>query len=152
MTIRRQMILLIATPTLVIYIAILGLMMLYTYRESKRSTERTMTQLASSYASRFDGQLREAARIAETTADFMETAGPLPDEKVYQQLERNVARSPLVYGACMAFEPGTVKPPGELFAPYVHRQGEAFHRLNIDASRAGGTQKDDITFVVVRLK
>src|SRR4051794_39112195 len=101
------MVLLIATPTMVIYVAILGLMMLYTYGESKQSTERAMTQLASAYASRFDGQLREAARIAETTADFAETVGPLPDEKIYKQLERNVARSPLVYGACMAFEPGT---------------------------------------------
>lgn len=128
------MILLIATPTLVIYIAILGVTMWYTYQESKQVTQRSMTQLASAYASRFDGELTEIARIADTTADFVETVGPMPDEMVYEQLQRNVARTPLVYGACMAFEPGVVKPPGELFAPYVHRDGNAFHRLNIDRS------------------
>jgi sigma-B regulation protein RsbU (phosphoserine phosphatase) len=130
------MILTIAGPTLVIYVAILGVAMAVVYRESKQGVERGMTQLASSYASRFDGQLREAAQIAETSAGFVETVGALPDEKIYEQLQGAVARSPLVYGACMAFEPGAVKPPGELFAPYVCRNvnGEGFRRLNIDRS------------------
>ncbi len=134
MKLRRQMILLIALPTLVIYVVILGLAMVYTYRESKGARQRSMTDLSVSYASRFDGQLREVARIAETTASFMKTVGPLPDEKVYQQLERDVAQSQLVYGAAMAFEPGAVKPADLLFAPYVCRQGESFRRINIDRS------------------
>src|SRR3954470_6105682 len=102
MKLSRQMILLIALPTLVIYVAILGLGMWYTYRESRSARQRAMTDLSQSYASRFDGQLCEAARIAETTASFMETGGPIPDEKVYEQLQRNVAQSQLVYGAAMA--------------------------------------------------
>jgi sigma-B regulation protein RsbU (phosphoserine phosphatase) len=128
------MILLIAVPTLVIYVAILGVAMYYTYRESKQAVERSMTQLASSYASRFDGHLREAAQIAETTASFMGTVQSLSDEKIYQQLQRGVARSPMVYGAAMAFEPGTIKPGDELFAPYVCRDGDGFRQLNIDRS------------------
>src|SRR5258705_9607912 len=134
MKLRRQMILLIAIPTLVIYAAILGLAMAYTYRESKDARQRAMIDLSTSYASRFDGQLREVARIAETTANFMETVGPIPDEKIYQQLERDVAQTPLVYGACMAFEPWAVKSPELLFGPYVCRQDNGFRRINIDRS------------------
>ena len=134
MTIRRQMILLIALPTLAVYVVILGLATLYSYRESRQSVERAMRQLASSYASRFDGRLREAAQIAESNAAFMQTVGSLPEEKIYQQLQRGVEQSPLVYGACMAFEPGTVRPADELFAPYVCRSGEGFRRVNIDRS------------------
>jgi HAMP domain-containing protein len=136
MTLRRQMILLIATPTLVIYIAILGVTAYLTYHEAKESRQRMMMQLATSYAAQFDGQLREAAQIARTTADFIENAGTLRDEQIYAQLERNVSRSLPVYGAAVAFEPGTRKPAGELFAPYVHRSedGRGLRRLNIDAS------------------
>lgn len=134
MPLRRQMILLIAVPTLVIYVLIVGITTWYAYRESQASVQRSMTQLAASYAARFDGQLREAAQIAETTSGFMETVGLLPEEKIYEQLERDVRQSPLVYGACMAFEPGTMKPAGVLFAPYVCRGENGLRRVNIDQS------------------
>ena len=133
MTLRRQMVLLIAAPTLLIYVLILGVTTYFAYRESQQALQRDMTQLTSSYAAQFDGRLREAAQIAETTSRFMETIGPLPDEKIYEQLERNVRQSSSVYGACMAFEPGTIKPAGVLFAPYVHRSGDGVRRVNIDA-------------------
>jgi sigma-B regulation protein RsbU (phosphoserine phosphatase) len=128
------MILLILVPTLLIYVAILGLTMYLTYREARGAAQGAMMQLASSYASRFDGHLREAARIAQTTAGFAGSVGRLGEEEIYRQLERDVVQLPLVYGACMAFEPGTIKPPDELFAPYVCRDGEGLRRINIDRS------------------
>src|SRR5688572_8597194 len=134
MSIRRQMILLIVLPTLAIYVVILGLTTLHNYRESKRAVQRSMTQLADSYASRLDGHLREVAQIAQTNAGLMATIDTLADEKIYQQLQSDVTRSPFVYGAAMAFEPGTIKPGGSLFAPYVCRDGEGFRRVNIDES------------------
>jgi sigma-B regulation protein RsbU (phosphoserine phosphatase) len=134
MTLRRQMILLIAVPTLIIYIAVLGVRMRYAYLDSKEAAQRQMTQLASSYAMRFDGQLREAMQIAQTTAAAVQIAGPPPDERIYQLLERDVSQSPLVYGACMAFEPGALKPRDVLFAPYVCRDGEKFRRVDINRS------------------
>src|SRR5437762_12904125 len=110
MTLRRQMILLIAVPTFIIYVAVLGVRMRYADLESKEASQRQMTQLASSYAMRFDGQLREAMQIAQTTAAGVQINGAPADEKIYQLLEHDVAQSPLVYGACMAFEPGALKP------------------------------------------
>lgn len=131
MSLRQQMMLLIALPTLVIYGVILGLTMRYLYKQSKASVEQNMTTLASSYAARFDGSLREAAQIAQTTASSFEITTP-GDEQIYQQLERNVMGLPLVYGSAAAFEPGTIKPAGKLFSPYVCRDGEGLRRVNID--------------------
>ncbi|MGB7158199.1 MAG: SpoIIE family protein phosphatase [Tepidisphaeraceae bacterium] len=134
MTLRRQMILRIALPTLIIYVVILGVATWFAYRESKQAVERSMTQLALSYAARFDGQLREAAQIAATTSSWLETAQAVPEETVYRHLEHAVQQSPLVYGACTAFEPGTVKPASVLFAPYVCRTESGLRRVNIDRS------------------
>src|SRR5688572_4398834 len=110
MTLRRQMIIRIAVPTLLIYVLILGVTTWFAYRESRRAVERGMTQLANSYAARFDGYLREAAQIATTTSGWLQTAPSVGDETIYRHLEHVVRQSPLVYGSCAAFEPGTIKP------------------------------------------
>jgi sigma-B regulation protein RsbU (phosphoserine phosphatase) len=49
-------------------------------------------------------------------------------------LEDNVKQTPVVYGSCLAFEPGTRRPAGELFAPYVYRGKDGLQRTNIDES------------------
>ena len=115
------MILLIAGPALVIYVLILGIAAFSQYRQSKQEVELSMTRLAASYSSRFDGKLRDVARIADTTARFLDTGVQISDEVIYELLEDNVKQTPLVYGSCLAFEPGTRRPAGELFAPYVYR-------------------------------
>jgi sigma-B regulation protein RsbU (phosphoserine phosphatase) len=134
MTLQRQMIVRIALPTLLIYMLVVGLTARYVYRESRAAVERDMGRLAFSYASRFDGHLREALRIAETTARAMEAAPDITDEALYNLLIRNVEQTDLVYGSCMAFEPGVRRPGAELFAPYVHRASGGLQRMNIDDS------------------
>ncbi len=134
MTLRRQMIVLIVGPALVIYLVILGLSAVGQYRQSKHEVEQAMTRLAVSYSSRVDGYLREASRVATTAAHFFESGVPVPDDTVYTLLEDNVRQSPLVYGSCLAFEPGTRRPGDELFAPYVCRDGVELRRMNIDRS------------------
>ena len=134
MTLRRQMIAWIAGPTLAIYVAILGLAAVGQFRQSKEEVERAMTRLAASYSSRLDGHLRESARIAETTGRALETGFDFSDDAVYTLAENNVRQIPLVYGSCLAFEPGTRRPEGELFAPYVCRTATGLRRMNIDQS------------------
>jgi sigma-B regulation protein RsbU (phosphoserine phosphatase) len=128
------MIVWIAGPALVIYLLVLGLAAVSQYVQSKREVEQAMTRLAGSYSSRVDGYLREASRVATTAARFFESGVPVPDDTVYSLLEDNVQQSPLVYGSCLAFEPGTRRPAEELFAPYVCRAGDGLRRLNIDRS------------------
>lgn len=134
MTLRRQMIVWIAGPALVIYLLILGITAAAQYRQSKQEVERAMTRLAASYSSRLDGYLREASRIAATTARFFESGVAITDDTVYSLLEDNVQQSPLVYGSALAFEPGTRRPADELFSPYVCRDGDGLRRMNIDQS------------------
>ena len=135
MPLRRQMILLIAGPALVIYVLILGIAAFSQYRQSKQEVELSMTRLAASYSSRFDGKLRDVARIADTTARFLDTGVQISDDVIYELLEDNVKQTPLVYGSCLAFEPGTRRPAGELFAPYVYRGKDGLQRTNIDRER-----------------
>jgi len=132
MTLRRQMIAWIAGPALAIYVVILGATAANEYRQSKKEVERAATRLAASYAARLDGYLREASRIAETAARVMETGVEFTDEEVYTLLTENVEQTPLVYGSCLAFEPGTRRPADELFAPYVYRGKDGLTRMNID--------------------
>ena len=53
-TIRRKMIALVALPTLVIYVVVLGLTLVYLQDQSRQQVEREMTRLAANYAARFD--------------------------------------------------------------------------------------------------
>jgi hypothetical protein len=140
------MILLIAGPALVIYILILGIAAFSQYRQSKDEVELSMTRLAASYSSRFDGKLRDVARIADATARFVDTGVPIPDDVVYKLLEDNVKQTPLVYGSCMAFEPGTRRPAAELFAPYVYRSQGGLKRENIDRNVYDWTSDPNYTW------
>ena len=140
------MILLIAGPTLLIYILILGIAGLSQYRQSKQEVEQSMTRLSASYSSRFDDKLRDVARIADTTARFLETGLQISDVVVYELLTDNVKQTPLVYGSCLAFEPGTRRPVGELFAPYVYRGKDGLQRTNIDQSVYDWTSDPEYTW------
>ncbi len=132
MTLRRQMILWIAGPALVIYVVVLGLSAVSQYRQSQREVERAMTRLAASYSARLDGYLREVARIATTAAQVVQSGVEFSDDQIYTLLENNVEQTPLVYGSCLAFEPGTRRPTDELFAPYVYRGPHGLEQMNID--------------------
>jgi sigma-B regulation protein RsbU (phosphoserine phosphatase) len=128
------MILWIAGPILVIYVFILGLAAVGQYRQSKQEVERAMLRLAASYAGRLDGYLREVSRIAETAATVLQSGVDFSDAQIYTLLENNVRETPLVYGSCLAFEPGTRREGDELFAPYVYRGPTGLERMNIDRS------------------
>ncbi len=130
-TIRGRMILLIALPTLVIYVLVLGLAMAILRDMHQREVEREMTRLAVNFAARFEGAFREAAAVADATAHFMETAPDLAERQIYTQLRANVAQVPAIYGAAMAFEPGSYKTDDSLYSPYVHRDGQAMTEMNI---------------------
>jgi sigma-B regulation protein RsbU (phosphoserine phosphatase) len=128
------MILWIAGPALLIYIFVLGLTAVSQYRQSKREVVQAMTRLATSYSARLDGYLREVSRIAVTAAEVVQSGVELTDEQICALLENNVEQTPLVYGSCLAFEPGTRRTGDELFAPYVFRAAGGLERMNIDRS------------------
>lgn len=66
-----------------------------------------------------NNEMRSLARIAEDTALLLGIAPSIDEEQLYAILRQTTGRSPLVYGAAIAFEPGVFadKP---LFSPYVY--------------------------------
>lgn len=77
------------------------------------------------YASWYDSKLDMAAQIARTMASYLDEHPDIGEAELYRMLERNVEQSPLIYGSCVAFEPGMLPggtPEGKrLMAPYVYR-------------------------------
>jgi sigma-B regulation protein RsbU (phosphoserine phosphatase) len=130
-TIRGKMIALIALPTLVIYVGMLGVMMFHLRGEARSDVEHQMTRLAANYAARFDGAFREAAAVATATARFMETRPDLSEAEIFAQLSANTLQNPVIYGAAMAFEPGTFPSDHSLFCPYVYRGPDGLVEMNI---------------------
>jgi HD-GYP domain-containing protein (c-di-GMP phosphodiesterase class II) len=129
--IRGKMIAIIALPTLVIYLVVLGFMFSRLVASGRTQVERDMTERAVNYADRFDGAFERAASIALTTARLIETAPDLSEEQILAQLRANVLQDDAIYGAAMAFEPGAFKPGDELFSPYVYRNGSTVAFMNI---------------------
>ncbi len=130
-TIRTRMIAMIAMPTLVIYVVVIGLMMEHLRKEARAEVETEMTRLAGNYAARFDGAFREAAAVANAMARFIETAPDFTEGQLYTQLRANTELNPLVYGAAVAFEPGTYKRGDALFCPYVYRGPDGLVSMDI---------------------
>ncbi len=130
-SIRVKLVLFIAGPILVVFVVALLLTMAKLRADARAETEDEMTRLARNYAARFDGAFREAAVIARTTARFLETHPGLPEDEIFQQLRFNVLQNDVVYGAAMAFEPGTFPTDKPLFCPYVFRAEGGLQQMNI---------------------
>ncbi len=77
-----------------------------------------------------NNEMRSLARIAEDTAVFLDINREIPEEQLYAILRHTTGRSPLLYGAAIAFEPGVFagKP---LFSPYVY--GPELRQMDIGA-------------------
>lgn len=67
-----------------------------------------------------DNELVGLARIARNTATFIGIRSDLSADELYTLLGQNISRSPLLYGAAIAFEPHAFRPDVQLFAPYVY--------------------------------
>ena len=125
------MIALIALPTLAIYVLVLGLAMAHLRGENRVEIEAEMTRLAGDWAARFDDAFRSAAVLAEATARLIEDEPDLDEQQIFKQLQAMIGLDPVVYGAAMAFEPGTFKSDDSLFCPYVYRDQDGLRRMNI---------------------
>ncbi len=125
------MILLIGAPTLLIYVAILSITLVKLESAAKRNIETEMTRFAANLAARFDGEFREVKTVADTTADFLRAVPDVTIDQIFAQLEANVLQNGAIYGAAMAFEPGSFPTEMPRFSPYVYRNGNVIERMFI---------------------
>lgn len=134
LSIRGKMILFIGLPTVAIYTAALFWVISFAKHQVKATGERQMQHLAKTAAARFDEYISKPARIADTTARFISRVPNLDEEQIYGILSSNVSMNERIYGAAMAFEPGSYYDIKGLFSPYVYRNknGEGLIEMNID--------------------
>ncbi len=90
-------------------------------REAIKQTSERMQLVADLYAARFDGLFQLAGQIADHSATTLSTDPHIHEYELYELLRVLVADQPMVYGACIAFEPGGFKQGLDRFAPYVYR-------------------------------
>jgi response regulator RpfG family c-di-GMP phosphodiesterase len=133
MGIRAKMIVLIALPTLAVYLTVLGLMLAHLSSSNRADVQKRTAEQAALSADRFNDAFERAATVARLTARMMENAPDLGEEQIVRQLYDNVREDAAIYGCAVAFEPGAFRPGTELVAPYVFRKhGEgALQAMNI---------------------
>jgi sigma-B regulation protein RsbU (phosphoserine phosphatase) len=120
-SVRTRMIAFVVVPTALIYVGVLGATMAHLRQSARRDVEREMTRLAAHHASGFDAAFSAASAPAIANARFAQIHPDLTEAQIAELLRAALAQDPAVYGAAMAFEPGTYRGPDELFCPYVHR-------------------------------
>lgn len=153
MAIRWKLFLSIGTP-LVLLLTVLLIADHRRLRETAylQASER-IAELAERYAASFDGELRAIAQVSRSTAALLELRDDLSEAELYELLRRNVESDPLIYGSCIAFEPGafvgahagdaasasplpvaegpTERPDPRLFCPYVFRGERGLVRMDV---------------------
>jgi sigma-B regulation protein RsbU (phosphoserine phosphatase) len=119
-SIRWKLILSIILPLLLIASLVMGLTLKRVYDSAVSSLQQQRLLEVTLLARSIDNELVSLARIAEDTAAFMRVRStPQPDE-LYALLTENASRTPLIYGAAIAFEPYVYDSATRLFAPYVY--------------------------------
>ncbi|MHC4757861.1 MAG: SpoIIE family protein phosphatase [Planctomycetota bacterium] len=133
-TLRNKMIALIALPTLIIYVLILGAAWVYLGQQMNTQTEMEMQRLADIYAEKFNDILNKTANVADVTASLLPAIDDLEhsEEKIFQILRSNVSKDPIIYGAAMAFEPGIATDDDSLYSPYVYTTPDGLAQMDIN--------------------
>ncbi|MHC5019947.1 MAG: SpoIIE family protein phosphatase [Planctomycetota bacterium] len=132
LSVRAKLIISITLPLLLVAGCVVWFNFHSRRAEAFAETEARVSLLVRDYAGRLDGRFETAAQIARSTAAFLALAGPVTEARCYEMLEANLEQNPLIYGSCIAFEPGVFE-GRKRFAPYVHREGAGTRRLDIGA-------------------
>ena len=103
-------------------------------REARLEAEQLLAEQTRSLAARLDAELQRVGGSAAGIAALIETVRTPEESELWKIVQRSVARDPVTFGCCIAFEPGTYPGKPGLFAPYAHREigaaGET-HKTNV---------------------
>ena len=113
MPIRWKLILAIGGPLLVL----MSTLLILDYQRLKAvaltQNSHRVTEIALRHAARYKGVFDTVAQVARMGAAFVSTHGDLNEGELYELLREHVDRNRLVYGSCLAFEPGAFKLKGQ---------------------------------------
>ncbi len=133
-TFRRRIFYYIAFPLMLILFAIYGMNVYSGYFSAKQKLYDTLTHDAHSGATALGNLLDNAQSTTHGIANLL---GTLPEqyssedqEKVRSVLVGRLKRNPSFFGSAIAYNPDTYAEK-QLFAPYVYREGNFIHYLDI---------------------
>jgi sigma-B regulation protein RsbU (phosphoserine phosphatase) len=138
-SIRTKLILAICLPLLPLYLVVLSIDYHAGQDQAIAQMKDHLTEATARLAGEIDKELAVASQTVRNAATRM-TQGPWPDAAQLDALLRsNVAETPGVFGAAVAFEPRTFSTQRERFSRYVYR-----------ASADAALTATDITYDYVR--
>lgn len=130
---RWKLLIAIAAPLLTIY-AVIGVQEYRALRRQAIDEQRNLAEaMATYYAARFDGEFRQIAQAARSTAAFLTLHPDLDEAQLYELIDANLDQDPLIYGSCIAFEPGAFETGRQLYAPYGWKGDEGYGHIDIGA-------------------
>ena len=132
-SIRSKLIAAILLPLLAVYLGVLAINYSTGKRQAQVQAEQHLQELASNHATRLDGRFRAAEQAAAAVAILIADRQPLtPPRQSSTYLARRVSGDPLLFGACVAFEPGA--------AGNANHAGQYIYRVEAPPTPAGGAR------------
>ncbi|MFV0448213.1 MAG: PAS domain S-box protein [Vibrio sp.] len=133
-TFRRRIFSHIALPLITIMLIIYGMNAYSGYYAAKERLLDKLTQEATYGSHRLKNLLNNAQSTTQGFADFLGTLseqfGIEEQDKIRNILVRRLDRNPEFFGSAIAYKPGEMT-QGNLFAPYVYRDGNFVHYTDI---------------------
>lgn len=120
MTIRTKLVVFLGTPLVLVYTLAVVLVGEFLSETAQESLRERVVESASASADILDRQLVAISELAAQTARLLEAAPNLSDDALQSYVQETVRSNALVYGSCIAFDPGAM-PGRRKFAPYAFR-------------------------------
>ncbi len=111
---------LIGIPASLFLIAAFGLVTYRTFRHAVDTTSAEALGLARIQAAQLDRVLATAAQVPHMHARLFESGAMRDQAAVKRYLTESLAKTPGIYGSCLAFEPDTFVPGVKNYCPYVY--------------------------------
>ena len=131
LSIRWKLILSIVLPLVVIAVIVMVITFDLLYQRAKDTLHEQATTLAQHYAARLDGQFQSFAQVARSTAAFLEIHPDATEAELYALLRANVTQNSMIYGSAIAYEPYSYRKDTRIFSPYVYRDDNGFHEMDV---------------------
>jgi sigma-B regulation protein RsbU (phosphoserine phosphatase) len=150
-SIRWKLILAIGAPLLGLLAVLLSLDYARRSEAERGNTRNTLIGDTRNLAVIYDGEFRNMAQVAISTAAMLETLSSADTREYYTILKSAIDSNASIYGACCALEPGLgpttklspeegpvpdagrrkLREPQGLFGPYIFRTKEGLRRMDV---------------------
>jgi sigma-B regulation protein RsbU (phosphoserine phosphatase) len=120
---------LIGIPASIFLVLAFGLVTYLTFGRSVESTAAEALGMARIHAAKLDQVLATAAQVPHMHARLFESGAMKDQATVKKYITESLAKTPGIYGSCLAFEPNTFIPGVSNYCPYAYwKEGQATYK------------------------